>query len=70
MKAPRQDSDTPYSMITNTAPFNMTGHPGLNVPCALSKGLPVGMMLIGRHFDDATLLRIGSAFEQSGNWRG
>ncbi|MGO9603024.1 MAG: amidase [Candidatus Binataceae bacterium] len=69
MKASRQDSQSPYSMITNTAPFDMTGHPGLSVPCALSRGLPVGLMLIGRHFQDATLLRIGSALEQSVDWR-
>jgi amidase len=69
MKAPRQDSEAPYSMITNTAPFNMTGHPGLSIPCAMSKGMPVGLMLIGRHFEDATLLRIGHAYEQSVDWR-
>jgi amidase len=69
MKANRQDERSPYSMITNTAPFDLTGHPGLSVPCAMSQGLPVGMMLIGRHFGDATLLRIGSAFEQSVDWR-
>jgi len=69
MKAPRQDSDAPYSMITNTAPFNMTGHPGLSLPCAMSQGLPVGLMLIGRHFEDGTLLKIGYAFEQSVDWR-
>jgi amidase len=69
MKAHRQDEQSPYSMITNTAPFDVTGHPGLSVPCAMSQGLPVGMMLIGRHFDDATLVRIGSAFEQSVDWR-
>src|SRR5262249_42939992 len=63
MKATRQDAQTPYSMITNTAPLDMTGHPGLSVPCAMSKGLPVGLMLIGRHFEDGTLLRIGYAFE-------
>jgi amidase len=69
MKAPRLDSQAPYSMITNTAPFDMTGHPGLSVPCAISKGLPVGMMLIGRHFEDSTLLRLGYAFEQTVDWR-
>jgi amidase len=69
MKANRQNEQSPYSMITNTAPFDVTGHPGLNVPCAISGGLPVGMMLVGRHFDDATVLRIGYAFEQSGDWR-
>jgi amidase len=46
----------------------MTGHPSLNVPCAKSNGLPVGMMLTGRHFDDATLLRVAHAFEQQMPW--
>jgi amidase len=68
MKASRQDEQSPYSMITNTAPFDATGHPGLSIPCAMSQGLPVGMMLIGRHFDEATLLRIGSAFENTVDW--
>jgi amidase len=48
-------------MLTNTAPFDVTGHLGLRVPCAMSDGLPIGLMLIGRHFDDAKLLRLGYA---------
>jgi len=56
-------------MIGNTAPFDVTHHPALTVPCALSDGLPVGMMLIGRHYDEATLYRVGQAFEQSGDWK-
>jgi amidase len=50
-------------MIPNTAPFDVTGHPAVNVPCAMSQGLPVGMMLIGRHADEATVLRAADAFE-------
>jgi amidase len=69
MKPHRQDEQAPYSMVTNTAPFDLTGHPGLSVPCAMSGGLPVGMMLIGRHFEDAALLEMAYAFEQSGDWR-
>lgn len=69
MKAYRQEAQAPYSMVTNTAPFDLTGHPGLSVPCAMSSGLPVGMMLIGRRFEDATLLEIAYALEQSGDWR-
>jgi amidase len=45
-----------WNMVANTAPFNMTGHPALSVPCGMSSGLPIGMMLVGRHFHDATLL--------------
>jgi amidase len=51
-------------VIINTAAFDVTGHPALSVPCGTSAGLPVGMMLVGRHFDDATVLRIASAYEQ------
>jgi amidase len=35
----------------------------MNVPCGMSDGLPVGMMLIGRHGEDATVLRASDAFE-------
>jgi amidase len=36
----------------------------MNVPCAMSGGLPVGMMLVGRHADEATVLRAADAFER------
>ena len=36
----------------------------MNVPCAMSRGLPVGMMLIGRHADEPTVLRAADAFER------
>lgn len=51
-------------MVGNTAPLDVTGHPALSVPAALVDGLPVGMMIIGKHFDDATVLRVGHAFEK------
>src|SRR3954454_12412990 len=51
------------SNIVNTAPFDVTGHPASSVPCAFADGLPVGLMLVGRHWDDATVLRAGHAFE-------
>ena len=60
---------SPYATLTNTAPFDVTGHPGLSLTCGMSDGLPIGLMLIGRHFDDATLLRLGYAYEQSIDWR-
>jgi aspartyl-tRNA(Asn)/glutamyl-tRNA(Gln) amidotransferase subunit A len=47
-----------------TRPINLTGNPALSVPCGLTtKGLPIGLQLIGRHFDEATLLRLGHAYE-------
>jgi len=50
----------------NTPQFDLTGHPGLSVPCGKLDGLPIGMMIVGRHGDDATVLRAGYAFEQLG----
>jgi amidase len=50
----------------NTPQFDVTGHPGLSVPCGKLDGLPIGMMIVGRIGDDATVLRAGYAFEQIG----
>ena len=58
-----------WDMLANTAPFDMSGHPAISVPCGkTSEGLPVGLMLVGRRFDDATVLKAAHAFEQSGDW--
>ena len=48
-----------------TIPSCMAGLPGLNVPCGLSEGLPVGLQLIGPQFSENTLFRIGRALEQA-----
>jgi amidase len=50
-------------MISNTCPFDVTGHPATTVPAGMSAGLPVGMMLIGRHWEDGTVLRAADAFQ-------
>ena len=52
-------------MIANTAPFDVTGHPATSVPAGLVDGLPAGLMIVGRHFDDATCLRVAHAFEHA-----
>jgi amidase len=52
-------------MIGNTAPFDVTGHPATSVPAGLVDGLPAGLMLIGRRFDDATCLQVAHALEQA-----
>jgi amidase len=56
-------------MTGNTAPFDVTHHPALSIPCGLHDGLPVGVMLVGRHYAEETLYRAGHAFEQSEDWR-
>ena len=58
-----------HEMFANTAVFDATGHPALTVPCGLSDGLPVGLMLVGRHFDEATIYRAAHAYEQSVDWK-
>lgn len=52
----------------NTFPFNATGHPAISIPCAKPDGLPVGLMLVGNHFDDETVLAAAHAFETRTDW--
>jgi amidase len=58
-----------FEMLPNTAPFDVSGNPGMNVPCGLSSGLPVGMQLVAAHWNEATIYRAAHAFEQLGDWR-
>ncbi len=52
-----------------TISVNLAGLPALSVPCGFdSAGLPIGMQIIGRPFDEATLLRLGHAYEQATEW--
>jgi len=54
-----------FSPVANTQPFNYSHHPALSIPCGRSQGLPVGLMLVGRPWEEATLYRVAHAFEQS-----
>ncbi len=58
-----------FEMIGNTCPTDITHHPAISIPCGMVDGLPVGLMLIGRHFDEATVLRAAAAFERTGDWK-
>jgi aspartyl-tRNA(Asn)/glutamyl-tRNA(Gln) amidotransferase subunit A len=70
--APRFDeipADVPPKMTLQTMPFNVTGNPALALPTKLSRsGLPLGMQIVGRAFDEPTVLRIGAAFEAASGW--
>lgn len=58
-----------FEMLPNTAPFDITHHPAMSLPCGLYDGLPVGMMLVGRMFDEETLYRAAAAFERGVDWK-
>ena len=58
-----------FDPITNSAPFNVTGHPAMSVPIGLSDGLPVGMMIVGAHAAEEQIYRLAHAVEQRGDWR-
>ncbi len=54
----------------NTMPFDMTGHPAISVPCGRNEtGLPIGMMIVGSHFDEETVLAVSHAFEEATEWK-
>lgn len=58
-----------FEMLGNTAPFDATGHPAMSVPCGMDDGLPIGLMLIGKHYDESTIYRAAAAFEKAGDWK-
>jgi len=58
-----------FEMTNNTCPFDISHHPAMSVPCGLIDGLPIGMMLVGKHFDEPTIYRVAHAFEQAEDWR-
>jgi aspartyl-tRNA(Asn)/glutamyl-tRNA(Gln) amidotransferase subunit A len=58
------------ALLGMNRPANFTGHPAISVPCGFTRdGLPVGLQLIGRSFDESTLLRIAFAYERAHDWR-
>mmetsp|Transcript_33337 Transcript_33337/g.30303 ORF Transcript_33337/g.30303 Transcript_33337/m.30303 type:complete len:135 (-) Transcript_33337:50-454(-) len=58
-----------FGMVGNTSIFDATGHPVLQIPVGKSEGLPIGMSLVGRHFDEAKLYRIARAWEKEVDWK-
>jgi amidase len=57
------------NMISNTAPFDITHHPAMALPCGFSDGLPVSVMLVGKHYAEPTIYKAAFAFEQSADWK-
>jgi aspartyl-tRNA(Asn)/glutamyl-tRNA(Gln) amidotransferase subunit A len=69
-----EKADDPLRMYLSdifTISVNLAGTPGITVPCGFTaEGLPVGLQVIGRHFDEQTVLRVAHAYEQSTEWHG
>ncbi len=68
-----ENIDDPLAMYLNdifTTTCNLAGLPGVSVPCGRIGGLPVGMQLIGNHFDESAVLRAAHHFEQDGGFDG
>ncbi len=63
-----EKTDDPLSMYLSdvcTIPINLAGIPAISIPCGLAQGLPVGLQLMGKPFDEGTILRAAYAFEQN-----
>jgi len=60
---------SPLAWMAFTYPFNVTGQPAASVPCGWTEdNLPVGLQIVGRRFDDATVLKASAAFEKASPW--
>jgi amidase len=58
-----------FGMLANTPQFDCTHHPAMSLPCGMVDGLPVGMMLVGKAFDEETIYRAAAAFERGVDWQ-
>lgn len=72
-EAPKIDAVSKFSIFERpllTIPFNVTGSPAMSVCCGYTEaGLPLAMQIIGKRFDDATVLRVADAYERATPWR-
>jgi aspartyl-tRNA(Asn)/glutamyl-tRNA(Gln) amidotransferase subunit A len=63
--------DDPVQMYLSdvcTLPINIAGLPAVSIPCGFAHGLPIGMQIIGKHFNEQTILNIGYAYQQATDW--
>ncbi|MGH7248241.1 MAG: amidase, partial [Pseudomonadota bacterium] len=63
---PQEITRRSWEPVRNTCPFNVTGHPAISLPCGMQDGLPIGLMLVARHYEESTIYRAAAAFEAAG----
>jgi aspartyl-tRNA(Asn)/glutamyl-tRNA(Gln) amidotransferase subunit A len=64
-----RETSTREALLRLMRPFNLTGLPAISLPCGFtSAGLPIGLQIAGRPFDEATVLRVAHAYEQHTDW--
>ena len=63
-----EEEDVLWSYCRYTIPISMAGVPTVAVPCGFSDGLPIGMQIVGRPFDEQTALRVAHAYEAATDW--
>ncbi|MGL4522134.1 MAG: amidase family protein, partial [Bacilli bacterium] len=63
-----KDPLTMYANDLLTIPMNLAGVPAISVPCGFANGLPVGLQIIGKHFDESTVYKVAHAYEQHTTW--
>jgi aspartyl-tRNA(Asn)/glutamyl-tRNA(Gln) amidotransferase subunit A len=63
------EEDLLYAMVRLLAQFNLTGMPALSVPCGYDRsGLPIGLQIVGKPYEDGTVLRAGHAYQAATSW--
>ena len=66
---PIVDGDSNYQLARYTSPYDVTAIPAISLPCGFDDdGLPIGLMIGGRHFDEVTVCRVAHAYEQATDW--
>ena len=64
-----ENAEYAFVYIANPCAFNVTGHPAMSIPAGTIDDLPIGLSLIAKHWDEATLYRAAHAYEQGWDWR-
>jgi aspartyl-tRNA(Asn)/glutamyl-tRNA(Gln) amidotransferase subunit A len=66
----KKSEPVPSALTRFTRIYNLVGIPALSLPCGFSSaGLPIGLQIAGRPFDEATVLRVGHAYEMNTSWK-